>query len=160
MIQSYTQNPSFGDATTFQEELDSSILKVQTLEAKLHSLNIVLKEIDYQLEQRKSSQKTSHPTPSLSPKLESASPEGSRASSAGYGTISSVGSSDSDIVCALYDYAGKCGDSSIAMVAGELFTRTEGDEAGWTKVRRINSNKGGSEGFVPTSYLTLVKTDL
>ena len=36
------------------------------------------------------------------------------------------------------------------MEAGEEFIVTEGDEGGWTKVRRKNIN---TEGFVPTTYL-------
>ena len=39
------------------------------------------------------------------------------------------------------------------MEAGEEFIVTEGDEGGWTKVRRKNINSDGGEGFVPTTYL-------
>ena len=161
MIQSYTQNPSFGDATTFQEELDSTILKVQKLEADLHYLNLILKEFDSQLEEKKSSQKQAPLTPNLSPKLSADSPVSSRASSAGYGTISTSSegdSDDSDIVIALYDYDGQCGESSIAMIAGELFIREGEDEDGWTKVRRKNITEGRVQGFVPSSYLKLVES--
>ena len=56
---------------------------------------------------------------------------------------------------ALYPYNGECGDSSIAMEAGEEFIVIEGDEDGWTKVRRKskNTNNADLEGFVPTAYL-------
>ena len=161
MIQSYTQNPSFGDATTFQEELDSTILKVQKLEADLHYLNLILKEFDSQLEEKKSSQKQAPLTPNLSPKLSADSPVSSRASSAGYGTISTGSegdSDDSDVVVALYDYDGLCGESSIAMIAGELFIIEGEDEDGWTKVRRKNITEEGYQGFVPTSYLTMAES--
>ena len=161
MIQSYTQNPSFGDATTFQEELDSTILKVQKLEADLHYLNLILKEFDSQLEEKKSSQKQAPLTPNLSPKLSADSPVSSRASSAGYGTISTGSegdSDDSDVVVALYDYDGQCGESSIAMIAGELFIIEGEDEDGWTKVRRKNITEERVQGFVPTSYLTMVES--
>ena len=161
MIQSYTQNPSFGDATTFQEELDSTILKVQKLEADLHYLNLILKEFDSQLEEKKSSQKQAPLTPNLSPKLSADSPVSSRASSAGYGTISTGSegdSDDSDVVVALYDYDGLCGESSIAMIAGELFIIEGEDEDGWTKVRRKNITEEGYQGFVPTSYLTIAES--
>ena len=161
MIESYTQNPSFGDAKTFQEELDSSILEVQKLEADFHSLNLVKKELDYQLEEKKSSQKQATLRPILNPKLSADSPVSSRASSAGYGTISSGSegeSDDSDIVIALYDYDGQCGESSIAMIAGELFIREGEDEDGWTKVRRKNITEGRVQGFVPSSYLKLVES--
>ena len=56
-------------------------------------------------------------------------------------------------VVALYSYTGDCSESSIAMEAGEEFIVTEGDEGGWTKVRRKNINSEGGEGFVPTTYL-------
>ena len=101
--------------------------------------------------------------PRTFPKMPSDSPEGSRTSSAGYGTISNYSGSDSDslgnselgleTVVALYPYAGDCGDSSIAMEAGEEFIVTKGDEGGWTKVRRKNSEREDCEGYVPTAYL-------
>ena len=162
MIESYTQNPSFGDPKTFQEELDSSILKVQKLEADLHALNLVLKALDYQLKEKKSSQKQGQLSPSPVPKLLTDSPNTSRASSAGYGTISNTSEDDGDdghIVVALYDYDGQCGESSIAMIAGELFIREGEDEDGWTKVRRKNITENRCQGFVPTSYITLVKSN-
>jgi hypothetical protein len=58
-----------------------------------------------------------------------------------------------ETVVALYSYAGDCSESSIAMEAGEEFIVTEGDEGGWTKVRRKNINTEDCEGFVPTAYL-------
>ena len=61
-----------------------------------------------------------------------------------------------ETVVALYSYAGDCSESSIAMEAGEEFIVTEGDEGGWTKVRRKNINSEGGEGFVPTTYLQLM----
>ena len=103
--------------------------------------------------------------PRTFPKMPSDSPEGSRTSSAGYGTISNYSGSDSDslgnselgleTVVALYPYAGDCGDSSFAMEAGEEFIVTKGDEGGWTKVRRKNMDSGGGEGFVPSAYIGL-----
>ena len=186
MIQSYTQHPSFGDVKTFQEELDSAILKVQKLEADLHSLNLALKELEYQLEEKQCIQKPVLLTPSPSHRLSVNSTEGSLASSAGYGTINSYSSSEGcddggidcgddgsdgmdggsdggndiisiDIVYALYNYDGKCGESSIAMIAGELFTRVGEDEDGWTKVRRKKNTGQRWQGFVPTSYLAVVE---
>ena len=202
MIQSYTQHPSFGDVKTFQEELDSAILKVQKLEADLHSLNLALKELEYQLEEKQCIQKPVLLTPSPSHRLSVNSTEGSLASSAGYGTINSYSSSEGcddggidgsdggsddgsyggsndgsddgsdgmdggsdggndiisiDIVYALYNYDGKCGESSIAMIAGELFTRVGEDEDGWTKVRRRKNTGQRWQGFVPTSYLAVVE---
>merc|ERR1712013_324531 len=162
MIQSYTQIPTFGDAKTFQEELDSTILKVQKLEADLHSLNLNLKDLENQLEEKKSNQKQTPLPPSPSSKPSADSPVSSRASSAGYGTISTGSEDDGDdvdVVVALYDYDGQCGESSIAMIAGELFTREGEDEDGWTKVRRKNIKDNRCQGFVPSSYITLVKSN-
>ena len=163
MIQSYTQNPSFGDPRTFQEELDSTILKVQHLEAELHPLNLLLNKVNNQLEEQSCQRKSPLLVPRNSLKILSDSPEGSRTSSAGYGTISNYSGSDRNFdselglerVVALYEYAGDYGDSSIAMEAGEEFIVTEGDEGGWTKVRRKNMESGGGEGFVPFAYLGL-----
>ena len=172
MVQSYTQNPKFGDPKKFQEELDSVILKVQKLESELHSLNLELSDVNYQLEQKKSPQKSPLISPRTIHKIVSDSPGGSRSSSAGYGTISNYSSSDRDsdsleklgmhedysdenidTVVALYAYTGVCSESSIAMEVGEEFIVTEGDEGGWTKVKRQTVDSEEYEGFVPTAYL-------
>ena len=172
MVQSYTQNPKFGDPKKFQEELDSVILKVQKLESELHSLNLQLSDVNYQLEQKKSPQKSPLISPRTIHTIVSDSPGGSRSSSAGYGTISNYSSSDRDsdsaensqlkleehdedidTVVALYAYNGDCSESIIAMEAGEEFIVTEGDEGGWTKVKRRIVDSEEYEGFVPTAYL-------
>ena len=122
---------------------------------------MVLKELDYQLEEKKSSKKQASHPPSPCPKISADSLVSSRASSAGYGTISTGSegdSDDSDVVVALYDYDGLCGESSIAMIAGELFIIEGEDEDGWTKVRRKNITEGRVQGFVPSSYLKLVES--
>ena len=167
MVQSYTQNPAFGDLKIFQDELESVILRVQKLEYELHSLNLELSDVNYKLGQ-KSQQRSSLITPQIIQKQVSDSPGGSRSSSPGYGTRSNCSSTDGDsdsfentdntlenngTAVALYSYAGDCSESSIAMEAGEEFIVTEGDEGGWTKVRRKNINNEGGEVFVPTSYL-------
>ena len=155
MIQSYTQNPSFGDAKTFQEELDSTILKVQKLEAELHSYTLLHKELMYKLEQKQCSQRSAL----LSPAPSNASPHGSRSSSTGYGTMSDSDGEDTTedtIVAAVYDYDGEGGDTTIPMVTGEEFIVTEEDEEGWTRVRRKNRTRQRCEGYVPTAYLRLV----
>jgi hypothetical protein len=165
MIQSYTQTPAFGDPKKFQAEIDSVILKVQKLESELHSHSILLDSVNYELEQKHGIHKSPLMAPQLVHEIELDSPEGRRSSSAGYGTISNYSNSDQDrdslensdinigTAVALYPYAGDCSESSIAMEAGEEFIVTEGDEGGWTKVRRKNINSEGFEGFVPTTYL-------
>ena len=37
MVQSYTNNPKFGDVTKFKSELETAVYNVQVLEADLHS---------------------------------------------------------------------------------------------------------------------------
>ena len=181
MVQSYTNNPKFGDAKKFKSELDSAIYQVQVLESDLHALNSQLKEINFTLEEKKGeSPKPALTNPLTINRIEN-SPGGSRShsiqsGSAGYGTISNYSSSDKDsdslekrelklevhedysdenidTVVALYAYNGDCSESSIAMEAGEEFIVTEGDEGGWTKVRRKNINSEEYEGYVPTAYL-------
>ena len=78
MIQSYTQNPTFGDPKKFQEELDSVILKVQKLESELHSHSILLGDVNHQLEQKHGLQKSSLMAPQPLPKIVCDSPGGSR----------------------------------------------------------------------------------
>ena len=183
MVQSYTMNPKFGDAKNFQSELDSAIHHIQVLESDLHALNSELKDVNGKLEEKKGN--SSHPAVSTHltiPRIENSSAgSGSnsiQSGSAGYGTISNCSSSDrgSDsldnselntglhedfrdesfaAVVAIYSYNGDCSESSIAMEAGEEFVVTEGDEEGWTKVRRkeVEENSVDCEGFVPTAYL-------
>jgi hypothetical protein len=166
MVQSYTQNPNFGNPKKFKEELESVILKVQKFESDLLSLHLQLSDANYQLGQKKSSEKCPLITPNTLHDIVSDSPEGSRSSSAGYGTISNWSASDEnlgvhhdisaddiDTVVALYSFNNDCIESSIAMEAGEEFIVTEGDEGGWTKVRRKNINSEVYEGYVPTAYL-------
>ena len=48
MVQSYTDNPKFGDAKNIQSELDSAIYNVQMFESDLQALNMELKDINEQ----------------------------------------------------------------------------------------------------------------
>ena len=45
MVQTYSQNPKFGDAKKFQGELDTATHKVQMLESDLHPLKNELQEV-------------------------------------------------------------------------------------------------------------------
>jgi len=176
MIQSYTQNPSFGDPRKFQEELDVTILRVQTLESDLYSQQLMLNDMEERNVNKSSVQVLDSSNPTIT------SPEGSRCSSTGYGTMSNY--SDSDEECAsvteiknreaighdvtvkslhsfdtkvkaiaLYPYKGDCGDSCISMKSGEEFLVIERDDHGWTKIRKENESGKFLEGFVPTSYI-------
>ena len=48
--------------------------------------------------------------------------------------------------------------TNIPMAVGETFEVIRPDQKGWTKVRRVvsQSGRGREEGYVPTSYLTLI----
>ena len=69
MIQSYTQNPTFGGPKKFQEELDLVILKVQKLQSELHSHSLLLDNVNHQLEQKHGLQKSSLMAPQLYQRL-------------------------------------------------------------------------------------------
>jgi len=173
MVQSYTNNPKFGNAKKFQSELDSAIYQVQVQESDLHALNTQMKNLNYKMEEKTGeSPRPSFNTPLTIQRIDH-SPGGNRSnsiqsSSAGYGTISNCSSSDSfensdiklmvlgdsfETVMALYAYNSDNVESSIAMETGEEFFVIEGDEGGWTKVRRKNSVTDDCEGYVPTAYL-------
>jgi hypothetical protein len=102
--------------------------------------------------------------------------------SAGYGTISNCSSSDRGsasldnnelkinlhedfrdesfaTVVAIYSYSSDCSESSIAMGSAEEFIISEGDEGGWTKVRRNEGDSEDCEGFVPSAYLQCMREE-
>ena len=160
MVQSYKKTPRFGDPKKFQEELDATILKVQKLESDLYAKKKTLSDIENQLYE----------------KVGKGSPLGSRSSSTGYGTMSNTSCSDEDCESlrlsscmnefsihdnvktaeALYAYNGDCDESSIPMKVGEKFIIINGDDQGWSRVRRKLPGEQKCEGFVPTSYLQLL----
>ena len=45
MIQTYRENPKFGDVKNFECELEVAVLRVQQLQASLHSLRSQLEEV-------------------------------------------------------------------------------------------------------------------
>lgn len=53
MIQTYKTNPKFGDVKTFEFELEDAVLRVQQLQASLHSLRSQLEEVKVALENLK-----------------------------------------------------------------------------------------------------------
>ena len=174
MVQSYTNNPKFGDAKKLQCELDSAISHMKVLESDLNAFKTQLRDKNYKQKDNKGESPKSYLTTPLTIRKIENSPGGSRSNSiqSDYMTISNYSSSDRDsdslenselklgehedfidTVVALYAYTGDCSESSIAMEAGEEFIVTEGDEGGWTKVRRKNINSEEYEGYVPTAYL-------
>lgn len=75
MIQTYTQNPKFGDAKQFQGELDAAAHKVQLLESELHAMQTELVDVNNTLENIKNQ------SPSINQIRREKSPSGSLASS-------------------------------------------------------------------------------
>ena len=53
MIQTYRENPKFGDVKNFESELEDAVLRVQQLQASLHSLRSQLEEVNLTLENLK-----------------------------------------------------------------------------------------------------------
>ena len=76
MIQTYTQNPKFGDAKQFQGELDVGAHKVQLLESDLHAMQMELTDVNNTLENIKN-----HSPAALNQQKREGSPSGSQASS-------------------------------------------------------------------------------
>merc|ERR1711997_339718 len=104
MVQTYSQNPKFGDAKQFQGELDAATHKVQMFESDLHSLKTELQEVECKLESLKNRSPFPGSTP-VSMRKDDISPSGSRTSSVksgsmsqGYGTISNYSGSDKDSI--------------------------------------------------------------
>ena len=53
MIQTYRENPKFGDVKSFESELEVAVLRVQHLQASLHSLRSQLEEVSLALDNLK-----------------------------------------------------------------------------------------------------------
>ena len=53
MIQTYRENPKFGDVKSFESELEVAVLRVQHLQASLHSLRSQLEEVTVALNKLK-----------------------------------------------------------------------------------------------------------
>ena len=53
MIQTYRENPKFGDVKKFECELEVAVLRVQQLESTLHCLHSQLEEVNVSLDNLK-----------------------------------------------------------------------------------------------------------
>ena len=53
MIQTYRENPKFGDVKKFEEELELAVFRVQQLQSTLHSLRGQLDDVNLSLENLK-----------------------------------------------------------------------------------------------------------
>ena len=49
LVQSFTSNPQFGDATKFKEEIEKITLQVQQLESDLYAVNTELSGVETRL---------------------------------------------------------------------------------------------------------------
>jgi len=199
MIQTYTQNPKFGDAKQFQGELDAAAHKVQLLESELHAMETELVDVNNALENIKNQ------SPTTNQIKREKSPSGSLASSLLSTQVSVSSGSDSldggqnnrkpqgldsgiyltgnnkdptsewdedvyddlstpspaadlEKVIALYPFESDSADT-IPMVENEEFIIIEGDQDGWTKVKRMDNRffNDVGEGFVPTSFIKSLK---
>ena len=88
MIQTYTENPKFGDAKQFQGELDAAAHKVQLLESEMHTYQTELVDVIHTL------QKMKKQSPSIN-NVREKSPSGSHASSLMSARVSISSASDS-----------------------------------------------------------------
>ena len=199
MIQTYTQNPKFGDVKQFQGELDAAAHKVQLLESELHAMETELVDVNNALENIKNQ------SPTTNQIKREKSPSGSLASSLLSTQVSVSSGSDSldggqnnrkpqgpdsgiyltgnnkdptsewdedvyddlstpspaadlEKVIALYPFESDSADT-IPMVENEEFIIIEGDQDGWTKVKRMDNRffNDVGEGFVPTSFIKSLK---
>merc|ERR1719427_1286157 len=174
MIQSYTQNPKFGDVTKFQGELDAAAHKVQLLESKLQAMQTELVDVNNTLENMKKQ------SPAINKIRRERSPSGSFASSLSSTQVTVESASDTDseweedayddlsapsappaesisklsLVVASFSFESDSSDT-IPMAEGEEFLLMEEDHDGWTKVKRVDNRffEDMGEGFVPTSYI-------
>ena len=90
MIQTYTQNPKFGDVKKFQGELDTAAHKVQLLESELHAMQTELVDVNNTLENMKNQ------SPAINQIRRERSPSGSLASSLRSTQVSVASTSDTD----------------------------------------------------------------
>jgi len=161
MVQSYTNNPKFGDVTKFKSELETAVYNVQVLEADLHSKNNQLKELkgkfkDAPIVARDTSNISNLPEniPVVCSRSDSNS-SSDRGSDISELESTSCKEEDSvKTVIALYPFEDDTIENSIGMKTDEEFIITEADDEGWTKVRRKYPVNGiNNVGYVPTAYI-------
>ena len=133
MVQSYRDNPKFGDAKNFQSELDSAIYNVQMFESDLQALNMELKDINKKLD----SHHTSSPNIAVSTSQATSTPENSPGCNISDNIIESevkveehgaVVLDDKYTAVALYPFEYYTIKNSITMKIGEEFIVTEVDD--------------------------------
>jgi len=167
MINTYKENPEYGNVKKFEQELKVCSEKVSKLDSTLTKLNRELDLLESAM--------------CLNIRHSLISQQGDSYSEGSDGTSHTSDSTDATIditddgknsedseewsddcldppvkkLLALYSYNGE-EDGSLMMEAGEELFILEEDTEGWTRVRRNN----GEEGFIPTSFtspITVVK---
>ena len=167
MINTYKENPEYGNVKKFEQELKVCSEKVSKLDSTLTKLNRELDLLESAM--------------CLNIRHSLISQQGDSYSEGSDGTSHTSDSTDATIditddgknsedseewsddcldppvkkLLALYSYNGE-EDGSLMMEAGEELFILEEDTEGWTRVRRSN----GEEGFIPTSFtspITVVK---
>jgi len=177
MIQTYTQNPKFGDVKKFQGELDVAAHKVQLLESELQAMQTELVDVNDTLENMRNQ------SPAINKIRRKRSPSGSLASSMSSTQVSVESACNTDSeweeddlsapsappeesisrlslnekVVASFSFESDSSDT-IPMAEGEEFFLMEEDQDGWTKVKRVDNRffEDIGEGFVPTSYIQIL----
>jgi len=123
MIQTYTQNPKFGDAKKFQGELDAAAHKVQLLESDLHAMQMELSDVNNTLENIKNH------SPALNQMRRDGSPPESQASSVLSAQISVSSTCDTNSLDSGEDSIKHQGTDS-----GIFLTGNTGQSAEWEEV--------------------------
>ena len=140
-VKMYKENPEYGSAKKFQQELKAAMERVNKLDTELTSLN---RELD--LVESSMCLNIRH---SLASQLGSDGGSQDSEDIQGHEDTGDWSDDNEDTkVLALYDYAGEEA-GTLVMEAGEELLMLEEESEGWIRVRR---GLTGEEGFVPTGY--------
>ena len=162
MINTYKENPEYGNVKKFEQELKLASDKVNRLDTELSSLNRELDLVESAMclnirhsllsshdSYSEGSDGTSHNSVDTSDTLDTTDVTDDGKHSEDSGEWSDDGSEmPPKKLLALYSYGGE-EDGTLMMDAGDEFDVIEEDVDGWTRVRRSRS---GEEGFIPTGF--------
>jgi len=148
MVDTYSNNPSFGTTENIQKELDLATQNVQQLKPKLLVIDSQLTEVVERLNLKTAS----------SPRYVNTKDQLQHSDFADTREVNSspcetVSSKSRHKGVAKYDFDGDSIENSITMKVGEEFCILEEDAEGWAKVLNENTD---SMGFVPSSYLDIL----
>jgi len=162
MINTYKENPEYGNVKKFEQELKLASDKVNRLDTELSSLNRELDLVESAMclnirhsllsshdSYSEGSDGTSHNSVDTSDTLDTTDVTDDGKHSEDSGEWSDDGSEmPPKKLLALYSYGGE-EEGTLMMDAGDEFDVIEEDVDGWTRVRRSRS---GEEGFIPTGF--------